>query len=211
MALFTCFDRQMVKNTSPVRASYFFAAFGRLSATSRKAQQIGRRRRLNLFSLWRVLQKQQLRIAIAAAIDSLETLRNSDFGLFVLFKNYKCVPCQPSTFVQGGQGEIGQSLGIGRIEKGQREGVLRRHVPEFRGITPEYARDAADAQRFDIGTDETASLRAVVDKQGKRRTARQCFKRKRACSCEQVDHARALQQVGIIAVQYVEYGFAQTI
>ena len=82
----------------------------------------------------------------------------------------------PST--SDGERRAGEVLSVGRIEEGERERAAGRRGAEPGRVRPPDAGDPAERQRLDIGAQERARFRPVVDEQGEARPARQRLDRR---------------------------------
>src|SRR5579863_10365913 len=125
-------------------------------------------------------QEHQLRIVITPPLQLGESLRRNKACVNRLLHHDQCVRHQPPAVARRDKRAFGEALGVGRIEKDERERVDRAGVAELRGIAPKYAGRAAKPQRRDIVADQGAGFGGIVDEEREACAARERFEAERA-------------------------------
>jgi hypothetical protein len=153
-------------------------------------------------------QDDQLGVVVGAPLLFDETVRCLEPRTRSLLDHHQRVVGEPATSSGGSERPLGEALSIGRIEEHEGERRERVERSELRRIAPEDFRDAAQPERLDVGADERARLRSLVDQQRKGRPPRDRLQPERARAGEQVEHARARDRIAIGVDQDVEQGLA---
>ena len=156
-------------------------------------------------------QNRNLRIAVVAALDLLESVRRNELRVRGFLNNDQRVRCEPSAVARGQERLFGQALAVGRIEQRERERRQRRARPEPRGVAAIDLARAARAQRVDIAAQQRARFRAIVDEQHEGSPARQRLQSHRAGSGEQVEHPRPAHRIAVGMLEDIEQRLAQPV
>src|SRR5579864_9537830 len=88
-------------------------------------------------------QHDEFRIVVAAALDRRETLRRGERRFFRLLDDDQRVGLEPSAGTRRGQRFFGNTLAVGRIEKGERERLDRMRRAELGGVAAKDAGHSA--------------------------------------------------------------------
>src|SRR6185437_10420000 len=151
--------------------------------------------KLALHSGCRSREEEYARLAIDSLALHRKTIGRDDSLVLRRFGNDERIRREPATVAQRDEGGRDQILAIGGIEKGEFEwpAASRRHRPKIGRVAPPDLGDSSELQRFDIGADQAAALRAIVHKQREPRAMRQRLDAERAGTGEQIAYARAFQ------------------
>src|SRR5260370_3525846 len=117
-------------------------------------------------------QKRKLRIVVAAPLHLNKAVRRRKPRVRRLLNDHQRRGHKPAAIAQRHQRAFRKPLAVGRIEKHQPEWLIRMHGTESRRIAAENARDAAEAERLDVLSDQRARFAPIVDEEGKGRAPR---------------------------------------
>src|SRR5258707_3944458 len=156
-------------------------------------------------------QKQNLRVVVTPPLDFCVAIRRRNPRGGRLLDDHQRVWREPAAVAQRHQRAFRKPLAVGRIEKHQPEWLIRMHGTESRRIAAENARDAAEAERLDVLSDQRARFGPIVDEEGKGRAPRYRLQAERPGAGEKVEHAGAGDCVVIAVRQDVEERLAQAV
>src|SRR5712671_1317952 len=155
--------------------------------------------------------KRELRIVVASPLHLNKAFRRCKPRVRRLLDDHQSVWRQPAAVAQRHQRTFRKPLAVGRIEKHQPEWLIGMHCTELRRIAAENARDAAEAERLDVLSDQRARFSPIIDKEGKGRATRHRLQAERSGAGEQVEHTGAGDRVVKAVRQDVEERLAQAV
>src|SRR6056297_1048526 len=164
-----------------------------------------RRRRGGSAPFGGCLDEMDVRGAVAAAVEKPKPLRRSLRRGFLPDDQRR--GCEPAARQGGRERALSEALAVGRVEKDEACGYVRR--PEAGRVAVENEGLGLDAGFRDVGAHEGLRPCAVVDEGRPRRAAGKGFEAERAGAREEVEHCRAFGEA--LVGENVEEAFAHAV